>query len=151
MSQQQTPNIGDFLAHGLTGDSSDVLQQLAQATNWQDRYRLVMLLGKHLPKLDQCYKVEHALVRGCESNAWLYHQQIDAQHYFIADSDTRIVKGLIALLLLACHGKNRDEINAFDAKDYFKQLGLHGQLSPSRTNGLFALAAAIKNAAHEGQ
>lgn len=60
---------------------------------------------------------------------------------------TRIVKGLIGLLLGACQGKTSDEIHAFDPHAYFEQLGLAGQLSPSRTNGLNALAKAIKDAA----
>ena len=106
-----------------------------------------MLLGKTLPKLDDELRVDSAQVRGCESNAWLYHCEIDGQHYFVADSDARIVKGLVALLLIACNGKSSAEITAFDPDNYFSQLGLQGQLSPSRTNGLLALAKAIKLAA----
>ncbi|CAM3211356.1 Fe-S metabolism associated domain protein [Shewanella violacea] len=64
--------------------------------------------------------------------------------YYLADSDARIVKGLVALLLTACNGKSADEIVAFDIDAYFDRLGLTGQLSPSRTNGLFSLAKAIK-------
>ncbi|WP_076416222.1 SufE family protein [Shewanella sp. UCD-KL12] len=142
MSQATQPTTEAFLAINL--DSSEILPLFENASNWQERYRQIMLLGKTLPKLDEQFRVEVAQVRGCESNAWLYHKKIEGKHYFIADSDARIVKGLVALLLTACQGKSAAEIATFDLDAYFEQLGLTGQLSPSRTNGLFALAQAIK-------
>ncbi|SQH75401.1 putative Fe-S metabolism protein (sufE-like) [Shewanella benthica] len=142
MSSAIQPATETFLA--LKFDSGKILPRFDNANNWQERYRQIMILGKTLPKLEDEFRVEQALVRGCESNAWLYHSEIDGKHYFLADSDARIVKGLVALLLTACHGKSADEIAAFDIEAYFDRLGLTGQLSPSRTNGLFALAKAIK-------
>ena len=105
-----------------------------------------MLLGKNLPSLAPEFRNEHSQVKGCESDAWLYHKQIDGRHYYLADSDARIVKGLIGLLLGACQGKTSEQISQFDANDYFAKLGLAGQLSPSRTNGLTALAKAMVDA-----
>ena len=147
MSQQVKPTAEQFLALPLTNDAQATLSLFEQAGNWQERYRQIMLLGKTLPRLDDDLRVDSAQVRGCESNAWLYHCEIDGQHYFVADSDARIVKGLVALLLIACNGKSSAEITAFDPDSYYGQLGLQGQLSPSRTNGLLALAKAIKLAA----
>jgi|GEM_PF-5512109 len=54
-----------------------------------------------LPALDERFKQAYAQVKGCESQAWLYHKLIDGKHYFCADSDARIVKALIAILLAA--------------------------------------------------
>ncbi len=147
MSQPIQPSSTDFLALEISQSAQATLALFQQASNWQERYRHIMLLGKTLTKLAEQYRVESAQVRGCESDAWLYHSKIDGKHYFLADSDARIVKGLITLLLIACNGKTSAEINAFDADDYFSQLGLQGQLSPSRTNGLLALAQAIKASA----
>ncbi|WP_172589956.1 SufE family protein [Shewanella xiamenensis] len=127
-------------------DAATLLARFEQAQNWQERYRQIMLLGKTLPTLADEFRLESAQVKGCESDAWLYHLEQDGKHYFLADSDARIVKGLIGLLLSACHGKQSDEILAFDPSAYFKQLGLEGQLSPSRTNGLHALAKAMIDA-----
>lgn len=127
-------------------DAATLLARFEQAPNWQERYRQIMLLGKVLPSLTNELRLESAQVKGCESDAWLYHLEQDGKHYFLADSDARIVKGLIGLLLSACHGKQSDEILAFDPSAYFKQLGLEGQLSPSRTNGLHALAKAMIDA-----
>ncbi|MCG9730120.1 SufE family protein [Shewanella sp. Isolate13] len=147
MSQSVQPSAEQFLALALDNDTATTVALFEQAGNWQERYRQIMLLGKSLAKLEDNLRVESAQVRGCESNAWLYHSEIDGKHYFLADSDARIVKGLIALLLIACNGKTSKEIRAFSPDSYFTQLGLQGQLSPSRTNGLLALAKAIKLAA----
>ncbi|GIU43507.1 Fe-S metabolism protein SufE [Shewanella sairae] len=147
MSQPVQPTKAQFLAATLNSDLQATLTLFEQAGNWQERYRQIMLLGKSLAKLDDDLRVDSAQVRGCESNAWLYHSEIDGLHYFVADSDARIVKGLVALLLIACNGKNSAEIRTFDPNSYFSQLGLQGQLSPSRTNGLLALAKAIKDTA----
>ena len=145
MSQAAQPATEDFLALKL--DSSEILQSFEDTNNWQERYRQIMLLGKTLPKLSEEFRIEQAQVRGCESNAWLYHSEIEGKHYYLADSDARIVKGLVALLLAACQGQSSEDIANFDIEGYFDQLGLTGQLSPSRTNGLFALAKAIKASA----
>lgn len=139
------PNEADF--HYSVHDADTLLARFAEAANWQERYRQIMLLGKDLPSINAEFRVDVAQVKGCESDAWLYHLARNGRHYYLADSDARIVKGLIGLLLGACHGKTSDEIQAFDPKAYFTQLGLEGQLSPSRTNGLNALAKAIKDTA----
>lgn len=139
------PNEVDF--HYLVQDADTLLARFTKAANWQERYRQIMLLGKELPNISTELRIDIAQVKGCESDAWLYHREEHGRHYYLADSDARIVKGLIGLLLGACHGKTRDEIHAFDPHAYFEQLGLAGQLSPSRTNGLNALAKAIKDAA----
>ena len=145
MNQAAQPATEAFLALKL--DSSEILPLFENANNWQERYRQIMLLGKTLPKLGEEFRIEQAQVRGCESNAWLYHSEIEGKHYYLADSDARIVKGLVALLLAACQGQSSEDIANFDIEGYFDQLGLTGQLSPSRTNGLFALAKAIKASA----
>ncbi|NRD75167.1 SufE family protein [Shewanella sp. VB17] len=142
MSQVSKPSTDTFLALQL--NHTEILPLFEQANNWQERYRQIMLLGKSIPKLDNDFKLESAQVKGCESSAWLYHQEIEKKHYFLGDSDARVVKGLIGLLLVACNGKTGTEITAFDIDKYFDKLGLTGQLSPSRTNGLFALAKAMK-------
>ncbi len=131
----------------LKFDRDEIWPQFDNANNWQERYRQIIILGKILPKLEDEFRVEQAQIRGCESNAWLYHSEIEGKHYYLADSDARIVKGLITLLLIACHGKSADEIASFNIDTYLDRLGLTGQLSPSRNNGLFALAKAIKASA----
>ena len=127
----------------LSDDLVAAVDLIEKATSWQDKYRQIMLLGKLIPSLATEYKQADAQVKGCESNAWLYHNLQHGQHFYLADSDARIVKGLIGLLLVACQGKTTEQIQQFDVTLYFDRLGLSGQLSPSRTNGLTALAQAI--------
>lgn len=116
-------------------------QAIITANNWQEKYRQIMLLAKHIPQLADEWKQDNAKVNGCESQAWLYHHCIDNHHYWLIDSDARIVKGLAGLLLAQLQGKTEAEIAGFDTQTYFAALGLAGQLSPSRTGGLTAMAA----------
>jgi cysteine desulfuration protein SufE len=145
MQNPLTPDASLFTP--LASELTQGVSLIEQASNWQEKYRQIMLLGKKLPNLAHELRVESAQVKGCESQAWLYHLQIDEQHFYLADSDARIVKGLIAVLLVATQGKTSQQIATFDVNQYFDTLGLSGQLSPSRTNGLHALANAIKDSA----
>lgn len=129
--------------------TDDIITQMQAATSWEDRYRNVIQLGKKLPVLSDEFKQEQLKVSGCESQVWLHHQCINEHFYFIADSDARIVRGLIALVLTAYHNKTREEIIAFDIDNYFDSLGLITHLSPSRGNGLKAIVEQIKQLAQQ--
>ncbi|WP_445945998.1 SufE family protein [Shewanella sp.] len=134
----------DSLFNELPQEISQGVSLIKAANNWQEKYRQLMLLGKYLTPVPLALRQESAQVKGCESQAWLYHHQQLGQHFYLADSEARIVKGLIALLLAATQGQTTAYIHAFDLEQYFNDLGLSGQLSPSRTNGLTALANEIK-------
>ncbi|PSU45678.1 cysteine desulfurase sulfur acceptor subunit CsdE [Photobacterium frigidiphilum] len=124
--------------------ANDIVEQMQAANGWEDRYRTVIQLGKKLPVLPETFKHEELKVSGCESLVWLAHETQDGQFHFMADSDARIVRGLITLVLAAYEGKNAEEIRAFDIDTYFEQLGLIAHLSPSRGNGLKAIVEQIK-------
>ncbi|WP_293128336.1 cysteine desulfurase sulfur acceptor subunit CsdE [Moritella sp.] len=127
--------------------STDVMTLLTAQTGWQNKYRQLILLGKKIPALTDDYKVTENQIKGCESQAWIvFSCDNDGRLWFGLDSDARIVKGLMAVLLAAVNGKTRIEIAAFDVDDYFAQLGFMQQLSPSRGNGLKAVIAAIQAA-----
>ncbi|MCD9467601.1 cysteine desulfurase sulfur acceptor subunit CsdE [Photobacterium iliopiscarium] len=128
--------------------TTDIIAQMQTAMGWEDRYRNVIQLGKKLPQLDDSYKQDQLKISGCESQVWLHHQVVDEHYYFIADSDARIVRGLITLVLAAYNGRTAAEINAFDIDTYFDNLGLITHLSPSRGNGLKAIVEQIKQLAH---
>ncbi|WP_394228627.1 SufE family protein [Pseudoalteromonas spongiae] len=112
---------------------------------WQDKYREIMLLGKQLPKLPAELKVDHAKVNGCESNVWLYVDFDESEKHIVvtADSDTRIVKGLIYIISTLVNGLTVDEIKRINIQHEFNKLGLLQHLSPSRGNGILAIADAI--------
>ncbi len=132
---------------GNTITAQDIIETMSGFTSWEDRYRQVIMWGKQLPKMEEALKQEQLLVSGCESKVWLV-SEFDGEHWhFQADSDARIVRGLIALVLAAFEGQTTQAIRDFDEQAYFDQLGLINHLSPSRGNGLKAIVEQIKQAA----
>jgi cysteine desulfuration protein SufE len=127
----------------ITAD--DIAQTMQGFKGWEDRYRQVIQWGKKLPKMPEDLKSEQVTVSGCESLVWLVSQQVESKWYFCADSDARIVRGLIALVLAAFDGKTANEIQAFNIDEYFESLGLLAHLSSSRGNGLKAIVEQIKH------
>ena len=111
---------------------------------WEDRYRQVIQWGKKLPKMPEELKSEKVTVSGCESTVWLVSENSDGIWHFCADSDARIVRGLIALVMAAFDGKSSQQIQSFDVDAFFDKLGLIAHLSPSRGNGLKAIVEQIK-------
>lgn len=127
--------------------SEDIVQTMQQFKGWEDRYRQVIQWGKKLPVMPEEMKSEQVTVSGCESLVWLVSQQEEGIWHFCADSDARIVRGLIALVMAAFEGKTSQQIQDFDVDGYFEQLGLITHLSPSRGNGLKAIIDKVKEIA----
>ncbi|MBD8514963.1 cysteine desulfurase sulfur acceptor subunit CsdE [Photobacterium sp. WH77] len=128
---------------GTTISAEDILEKMAQTKGWEDKYRHVIQFGKQLPALPETLKNEEVKISGCESQVWLVQRCDNGHYHFAADSDARIVKGLICLVLAAYEGKTAEQILVFDIDGYFEQLGLLAHLSPSRSNGLKAIVDAI--------
>lgn len=122
------------------------LPALQQASDWQSKYRLLMQLGKKLPALPEKMRHNDIQVKGCESRAWLlhYHDTTEDRHFFILDSEARIVKGLMAIMLCMINGMTTDELKLFDLTESFEQLNLRPYLSQSRGNGLTAMLQRVK-------
>ncbi|MEX2962072.1 aminotransferase class V-fold PLP-dependent enzyme [Microbulbifer sp. TYP-18] len=114
------------------------LEQLASQRNWQDRYRELMRWSRAISPKPQIRRAQN-LVRGCASEAWLAHRFCDGRHHFALDSDSRVVKGLGALLLAQIDGCTAEQIAATDVRRVFVDLGLQQHLSQSRSNGFYAL------------
>jgi len=114
------------------------LERLASQRSWQDRYRELMRWGKAIGPKPEIRRPQN-LVRGCESEAWLVHWMEGARHRFALDSDSRVVKGLGALLLSQADGGTAAEIRALELEALFAELGLARHLSQSRSNGFYAL------------
>lgn len=123
--------------------------KIIQAGSWQEKYREIMLLGKKLPALPTELKVDSALVNGCESNVWLYMDFNNEENklLIIADSDTRIVKGLVSIILYLYSDLTPIEIISIDANKEFEDMSLLKHLSPSRGNGIKAILNAIQSQA----
>jgi len=129
-------------------------EQLQQTFNslalWEDRYRQLIQLAKQLPPLPEALKQGELELRGCENRVWLGHQRLaDGSLHFYGDSEGRIVRGLLAILLTAVEGKTPEQVMAMDPLALFDSLGLRAQLSTTRSSGLAALAAGVQQIASQ--
>lgn len=135
----------------LPVDAQTALDTFAQPQGWEQRARLLMQWGEQLPALADEEKSEEHLVHGCESKVWLLGDMTQGQWQFRAASDARMIRGLVALLLARVNGLSATELQQVDLPDWFNQLGLSRQLSPSRSNGLNAVLQRMRQlAATEG-
>ncbi|GAA0288840.1 cysteine desulfurase sulfur acceptor subunit CsdE [Psychrosphaera haliotis] len=130
--------------------SSDILEILLKEKGWQNQYRRIMLLGKELPEQPVSLKLDDKLVAGCESNVWLNYQWVNGQLKLAASSDSKVVKGLITIILAAYNNKEQNQILDFKIESYLDELGLLQQLSPSRGNGIKAIVNKILLVAEQG-
>lgn len=116
-------------------DLGDVtLSELTAATNWQQQYRLIIQWGK-LVRPKPAMRLPGNLIKGCELPVWLVHEQQGEQHYFAFDSDSSVMNGLTALLLVQLNGKTSVEIAEENFAQSLSALGLDKHLTPSRNNG----------------
>ncbi len=154
VSVSQTPaTLDSCYQDSPFGDSitaESLLEKLEPLKDWNSRYRELMLLGKNLPKMAAELKTEENRVSGCESNTWLsYQQDSDGRFHFMADSDARVIRGLIALVLAMLNRATAEQIQAVNIENYFARLDLLRHLSPSRGNGLKAIVDKIQQIAGE--
>lgn len=129
----------------------EIASSLESSPSWQQKYREIMLLGKQLPAMPTVLKTSDALVPGCESKVWLY-LDFDLEEnclVIIGDSDTRIVKGLLAIILSLYNGLTPEQAINTDAFAQFNHLGLIQHLSPSRGNGIKAMVERIQTMAEQ--
>ncbi|POR65043.1 SufE family protein [Pseudomonas syringae] len=115
------------------------LDSFSRPQGWEQRARLLMQWGDQLAPLSDEERTDDNLVHGCESKVWLTGEVSDNARLFRAGSDARLIRGLVALLLARVNGLSDRELAAVDLPDWFNQLGLARQLSPSRSNGLNAV------------
>ena len=122
----------------------EIIDEFLLFGDWMEKYEYLIELGKSLPLIDEQYKTDDHLVRGCQSRVWL-HARLgdDGKVYFTADSDAVITKGIIALLIRVLSGHAPREI--LEADLYFiDRIGLKEHLSPTRSNGLVSMLKQMK-------
>lgn len=111
--------------------------------DWMDKYEYIIQLGKELPLIEDQYKVDENLIKGCQSRVWLHADHREDRLFFTADSDAVITKGLVSLVIKVLSGHTPKEIA--DADVYFVDaIGLRSHLSPTRSNGLLSMLKQIK-------
>ena len=113
-----------------------------------DRYRLLIDLGKTLPEMPAALKTDATLVRGCSASVWVYPTRTDdGTLNFLADSNAAITKGIIALVLLTVQNQSSADILATDIAGALAPFDLKNQLSSNRTQGIPNMIALIRETA----
>ena len=113
-----------------------------------DRYRLLIDLGRELEPMPDALKTDATLVRGCSAAVWVYPvPREDGRLHFLADSNAAITKGIVALILLAVQDRTPAEILATDIEDALARFDLRNQLSSNRTQGVPNMIALVRQTA----
>jgi len=113
-----------------------------------DRYRLLIDLGRALEPMPDALKTDSTLVRGCSASVWLYPLPVeDGRLHFLADSNAAITKGIVALVLLAVQDRTPAEILAADIERALEPFDLRNQLSSNRTQGIPNMIALVRETA----
>ncbi|MCE2829614.1 MAG: SufE family protein [Sphingomonadales bacterium] len=112
-----------------------------------DRYRLLIDLGKALPPMPEALKTDATLVRGCSASVWVYPVEEVGHLTFLADSNAAITKGIIALVLKTVESKSANEIGTLDIEGALAPFDLKNQLSSNRTQGIPNMIALIRETA----
>ena len=111
--------------------------------DWMEKYEYIIQLGKELPLIDEQYKKDEYLIKGCQSRVWLHAAQEGGRVIFTADSDAIITKGIVAILVRVFSGQDpQDILNA--STDFIDEIGLKEHLSPTRANGLLSMVKQMK-------
>lgn len=121
----------------------DIIREFAALTDWTERYKYIIKMGRELDPLDDQYKIEDNLVRGCQSQVWLHTRLDNGKVIFEADSDAAITKGLVALMVRFYSHQDPDTIISTQP-EFIKKIGMEEHLSPTRSNGLASMVKQMK-------
>lgn len=121
----------------------EIIEEFEFYPEWMEKYEYIIQLAKELPLIDEQYKTEDNIIKGCQSRVWLHPEYKDGIITFTADSDALITKGLVAMVVRVLSGHTPKEIA--DADIYFiDKIGLRTHLSPTRSNGLLSMLKQMK-------
>ncbi|WP_221393149.1 SufE family protein [Dyadobacter sp. NIV53] len=116
----------------------ELIEDFELFDEWESKYEYIIDLGKQLPKLDEQFKTDENIIKGCQSLVWLHAYMDGEKLVFEADSDAIIVKGLVNMLVKVLSGHKPEEIAL--ANIYFMdKVGLHQHLAQTRSNGLASM------------
>ena len=122
---------------------NEIVDEFSMFDDWMQRYEYIIELGKSLPMIDEKYKTDENIIKGCQSKVWLQGEQSDDKILFTADSDAILTKGIIAILIRAFSGQTAEDILEADT-NFIEEIGLREHLSPTRANGLVSMIKQIK-------
>ncbi|MEP3050919.1 MAG: SufE family protein [Erythrobacter sp.] len=109
-----------------------------------ERYRLLIELGRDLEDMPDALKTDATLVRGCSASVWVYPTEKSNTLHFLADSNAAITKGIVALVICAVQGKSAEDVAAMDVAELLAPFDLKNQLSSNRTQGIPNMIALVR-------
>ena len=136
-------NEVNFQLEKMEEKQEEIIEEFAMFDDWMDRYEYMIELGKSLPLIDEKYKVEENLIKGCQSKVWVHAEMNDEKISFTADSDAIITKGIVAILIRAFSNEHPKDILDADTQ-FIDEIGLKEHLSPTRANGLVSMIKQLK-------
>jgi cysteine desulfuration protein SufE len=121
----------------------EIVDEFSMFDDWMQRYEYIIDLGKNLPLIQEEFKTDDNLIKGCQSKVWLKGEQNEDRIVFTADSDAILTKGIIAILIRTFSNQTATDILNADM-DFIDEIGLKEHLSPTRANGLVSMIKNIK-------
>ena len=121
----------------------EIVDEFSMFDDWMQRYEYIIDLGKSLPLIDEQFKTEDNIIKGCQSKVWVHADQNGEKVVFTADSDAILTKGIIAILIRAFSNQKASDILEANT-DFIDKIGLKEHLSPTRANGLVSMVKKIK-------
>lgn len=122
---------------------NDIVDEFSMFDDWMQRYEYMIELGKSLPLIDDQYKTDDNIIKGCQSKVWVHAEMKGDKVIFTADSDAIITKGIIAILIRVFSNQTPQAIIDADTS-FIDDIGLKEHLSPTRANGLVSMIKQIK-------
>ena len=121
----------------------EIIDEFSMFEDWEERYQYMIDLGKTLPLIDEQYKTDDHIIKGCQSKVWVHAEMHEDKVAFTADSDAIITKGIIAILIRVFSNQHPKDIIEADT-DFIDEIGLKEHLSPTRANGLVSMIKQLK-------
>ena len=121
----------------------EIVDEFSMFDDWMQRYEYIIELGKSLPLINEEYKTEENIIKGCQSKVWVQGEEKEGNIVFTADSDAILTKGIIAILIRTFSNQTPQDILDADT-DFIDEIGLKEHLSPTRANGLVSMIKKIK-------
>jgi cysteine desulfuration protein SufE len=132
----------------ITEKQQELLDELDLFQDWTERYEYVIGLGKKLSPMEESLQTTDRLIKGCQSQVWLDSSSKDGKMSYLADSDSVITKGMIALFVRVLDGETPDDVLTADLS-FIDKTGLKEHLAPTRANALTLMAAQMRKGALE--
>ncbi len=122
---------------------NEIVSEFSMFDDWMERYEYIIELGKGLPIIEEQFKTEDNIIKGCQSKVWVHAEENDGKVVFSADSDAILTKGIIAILIRAFSNQTPAAILEANT-DFVDEIGLKEHLSATRANGLVSMIKKIK-------